>query len=662
MPAVGFTEPWSARAGDRVFLHLSCIDARPTVRVVRLDRPDRPPTDWPVERSADVGVRSLEQGSFVALPPVSGDVAVRLELRLTRNEGERTLVFGPGFTLLLGADGHPILAATGDPIVGSTPVPRETWCALSVARDGGAVRVSIGRLDADALVFDARAVATQGGNEWRIGAPRDDARPTLNARIGRITLEAEGTRRLYAFPSRGVPRFLAPVGEPDGPRLAIVNRPTFACTSARWDGSTFDPRVAPERYDAVHLHEDDTDALPWPATHAVATPVDARSGVYAFEVETVRGIERMPFFLRPARPSAPLAVLIPTATYLAYADERLPQALFPWACDDRGHRFAQDNGLLSAYDTHADGSGVSLVDVRRPRATLRDDYLYPLCGAPHLLPVDLRLLHFCAEQGIAVDLLTDHDLHAEGKAALAPYAGLVTGSHPEYWSIEMEDALRGFLGDGGNLAYLGGNGFDHVVAFEGGLMELRRTTTPSHRTWDMRPGEGHLALTGEPGGPLRMRGRGEHTLVGVGLTLMGFGPALPFTRTPRSREPDVAWLFEGVSGDTFGHEGVVLGGAAGYEVDCTNARLGTPPETIVVAVAEGFGEDFIGDAALWFEGGEAERAASRRAEMTLRTTEAGGIVFTASSVAWCGALPVDAPQTDVGRITRTLLERIARRP
>src|SRR3546814_16779300 len=95
-------------------------------------------------------------------------------------------------------------------------------------------------------------------------------------------------------------------------------------------------------------------------------------------------------------------------------------------------------------------------------------------------------------------------------------------------------------------------------------------------------------------------------LVGVGLTLMGFCPSRPFRRTAESRRPEVAWLFDGVEGEVFGTEGIVLGAAAGYEVDCTNARLGTPPETVVIATAAGFGPDSIGDAGMRLEAGAAE--------------------------------------------------------
>ncbi|RUY33270.1 hypothetical protein EN978_37130, partial [Mesorhizobium sp. M7A.F.Ca.US.001.04.1.1] len=135
--------------------------------------------------------------------------------------------------------------------------------------------------------------------------------------------------------------------------------------------------------------------------------------------------------------------------------------------------------------------------------------------------------------------------------------------------------------------------------------------------------------------------------------------ARSFTRTPESREPSAAWLFDGVTNETFGDEGIVLGGAAGYEVDATDPHLGTSPDTTVIARATGFPDSFVHDATRWYEGGAEERATRRCAEMTLRLLPSGGLIFSASSVAWCGALPTGNAMNDVGRITKNLLTHLA---
>lgn len=647
MGIAGFVVPWSLVAPGVASAHLSG-EATPAARVLRLDRDGMPEVPWTVTQVRPVAVGEVSLGAWVSLTVPRGDFALGCEVLFTRNPDPRPLAcLGP--LVLEVSDAGPLRFAGGAEAA-SAGLPTGRWLRLLFARVGDRVQAEI--LDGEAVITAVSAPAAGRPERLEIGGDPGEARPTLNARLGRIELSWPGGARGWRFPARGP---VSAVAADDGAMLNVHNLPTFAATSPRWNGSSFDPRLTPDHYDAIHLHDDDFGGLDWPATHAVEVPETAAAGVYALEVAG----ERLPFFVRPARPGARLAFLVPTATYLAYADEALPEARFPWACRDRGQAFAAANGFLSPYDLHSDGSGVCLASLRRPRATLRDDYLYPLCGAPHLLPVDLALLRFAAREGIALDILTDHDLDAEGAAALAPYVGLVTGSHPEYWSGAMLGALEAFLGRGGSLAYLGGNGFDTVVAFDGDVMELRRASVPSHRTWDPAPGEGHLSMTGEPGGPWRARGRGELHLTGVGMSLMGFGPSRPFRRTRESHAPEVSWLFDGVEGETFGEAGRVLGGAAGYEVDATNRRLGTPDGARVLAVAEGFGPEFIDDAGRWFLD-EAERARHRRAEMTLRVHPGGGLVFAASSVAWCGALPAPGAANGVGRITANLLRRLAR--
>jgi N,N-dimethylformamidase len=224
-------------------------------------------------------------------------------------------------------------------------------------------------------------------------------------------------------------------------------------------------------------------------------------------------------------------------------------------------------------------------------------------------------------------------------------------------SVEMEVALRRIAGEGGHLLYLGGNGFAATVAFQDDLMELRRGPMEAGRTWDGPVSEQALAITNEPGGYLRNRGRGEFSLVGGAISLMGFERAQPFRRTDESWHPDCAWIFDGVAGDVFGETGTVLGGAAGYEVDATDPHLGTHPDTIVLARAETFPPGYVHDPTRWHAGGEAEARSRRVAEMTLRRLPNGGMIFSASSVAWCGALPSPGEMNDVGRITLNLLSR-----
>lgn len=665
MAVAGYTTPWMEKPGGQVSLHLSTAGPVGDVTIQRLDTSAPSETGWPIVQQATPRRQSLKQGSFLRIDASEldqlGDVAsVAFELFLTRNGGPRTILEMEPFRLNL-VDGVVSLECESR-LLYSASVPERTWLSVKLAELDGHVALRIRGHDALSPFNVSEKLDEcawhQRSGDILFGVDGSESQQTLNAKFAAVSIQGEKLTADWTFPTL-LPAGPIPSNSTPTLSLETINQPAFCVTSRRWDGSSFEPRLVPSHYDAVHCHEDDMGALDWPASYLVTVPANANPGVYAFDVECDGGREQIVFFVSTEWRTAPLLFVLPTATYLAYADEFLPPHLYEWKCEDRGQRFAVDNNLRSLYDYHADMSGVSITSYKKPKATLRDDYRYPLCGCPHNLPVDLRFLRFCRNNGIDLDVITDHDLHERGAAFLQGYRAVVTGSHPEYMTIEAVDALQAFVAGGGSLAYLGGNGFAGAVAFRDDLMELRRSPLEAVRTWDGPIAEQTLSITNQPGGPLRARGRGEFSLIGGAISLMGFAGALPFTRTPESYEPDLAWLFDGVESETFGESGTVLGGAAGYEVDATDPHLGTSPDVKIVARASGFPEDFVHDPSRWYVGGDTEASSRRCAEMTVRYLEAGGLIFSAGSVAWCGALPDSGAMNDVGRITLNLLRRLS---
>ena len=202
---------------------------------------------------------------------------------------------------------------------------------------------------------------------------------------------------------------------------------------ANWSGaSTTSP--PPDEYGAIHFHDDDLEDAGWEADATVELPADLEPGVYAARLTTQGATDDVPFIVTsPLRPSgAKVALLLPTLTYLAYGSEHeilsnpfsyrsftgrdASEAPLGW----RDH-LAVDLGLVSLYDVHRDGSSPVYASARRPLLNLRADYTWPLLEGPHGLAVDLALMAWLDERGIAFDLLCDHDLHAHGRAALDPY-------------------------------------------------------------------------------------------------------------------------------------------------------------------------------------------------------------------------------------------------
>ena len=445
-------------------------------------------------------------------------------------------------------------------------------------------------------------------------------------------------------------------------------------TGQAWGGDEVDFRRAPAHYAAIHFHEDDLEDAGWRPTARMALPGDLASGVYAVRVVSAGAEERIPLFVMPPRDAAKQAIafLAPTFTYQAYGNASLGERI-----DYRGSGLtsreitpgARDAQLAghpvlrgSLYDVHRDGSGRFHSSLRRPILNFRPDYVSPIQQAPRHLGADLYLTGWLARRGHRFDVLTDHAIDAEG-SLLDGYRVLVTGTHPEYWSGRMLDALEAFIAGGGRVMYLGGNGFYWVTAQDPArphVIECRRGYA-GLRTWTSEPGEVHLAATGEMGGLWRHRGRAPNRLVGIGMASQGWDERAPgFRRSAASHAPDCAWVFAGVPGETFGEDGLVMGGASGDEVDRYDAALGSPRDARVLATSMPHSTYYkiaVEDVPMVVEGLGGDRDDRVRSDVVLFERPSGGAVFSVGAISWAGAMAFNDFDNPVERITRNVLDR-----
>ncbi len=448
-----------------------------------------------------------------------------------------------------------------------------------------------------------------------------------------------------------------------GGALELRQLPTRAVTGPAWDGSAHRWTEDPSHFDAVHFHHDDLYDAGWETTAQVTLPEDLQSGIYAFRVRGAAGEDRVPFFVRPAEgaPTADVALLMPTATYMAYANHRMlfeGADFIPTKTHLRPeHAYVRDHPELgrSHYEKHPDSSGVMFSSRHRPVLNLR-----PGADGWNFTP-DTDINAFLEHLEIGHDIVTDEDLHAEGLGAISPYRVLVTGTHPEYWSTAMLDALADWQRGGGRLMYLGGNGFYWRVAFSDawpGAIELRRAED-GVRNWQTGPGESYHAWGGEYGGLWRRQGRAPNEICGIGFAAQGFERATYFVRDLDVGESRAAWILEGVPDERIGTSGLG-GGAAGQEVDRYDVRLGSPAHAVVVASATDFGPDMLRtkeefEGSVWFPTPDP----MVRADIVFYETPAGGAVFSVGSISWFGALARDGFDNDIARITANVVRRFA---
>ena len=456
---------------------------------------------------------------------------------------------------------------------------------------------------------------------------------------------------------------------PHGIHMQGVNRPVRCMTGFNWRGED-SYRLAPDTFGGVHYHDDAMTDCRWDRTFSLTLPDNLKSGIYCLIVEGGGGRDSIPFIVRPKAPKAKLALLLPTFTYLAYANEHLSyeapiaQAITAHTPvlneEDLEYKKLEEFGL-STYDHHSDGAGCCYSSWRRPIITLRPRYRLPAMNFPWALPADLSLIWWLEHAGYDYDLITDHDLHAEGVDCLAPYRTVMNGTHPEYYSEEMMDATEEYLRTGGRVMYLGGNGYYWVTGTREGephCIEVRKLDTGS-RAWQAEPGEGYLACTGQKSGLWRSRGRAPQKIVGLGFTAEGMDESQPFERMPDSFHRRVSWIFDRVGDEEpIGDFGLAAGGAGGIELDRYELGLGTPPHTLLVASTSGHSDNYplVSEEVTYaFPGRGGTQDAQVRGDMVYFTTPQDGACFSVGSIAWSQALPCHGGENNVARIMRNVL-------
>jgi N,N-dimethylformamidase len=257
-------------------------------------------------------------------------------------------------------------------------------------------------------------------------------------------------------------------------------------------------------------------------------------------------------------------------------------------------------------------------------------------------------------------VLTDEDLHAEGVDALRPYRVVITGSHPEYWSRPMIEALQGYLLSAGRLMYLGGNGFYWMTSLgtDRSFIEVRRGNQGT-RAWDSEPGEGIHATTGELGGLWRNLGICPQALVGVGMAAQGWGGGRGYRRLPDSYDARVAPFFDGIGADeTIGDFGFVMCGAVGDEVDRMDRALGTPPHALHLATSQTLPDEYqlvVEEVRNMTPGFGGSLCDAVRSDMVWFDLPGGGEVFSVGSVSWAAALGWRSGDNNVDRLSTNVL-------
>ncbi len=261
----------------------------------------------------------------------------------------------------------------------------------------------------------------------------------------------------------------------------------------------------------------------WPERFSLVIPEDWPSGVYRL-VLSVPGHESAHMVvLRAARPKARIAMVLATGTWCAYNDWGGSNHYQGLTGPD-GRTFAAEVSVLRPW-----ASGF----VRWPKDAPRIPHATPPGGPPRYPHMEYARARgvskkyassgwaaferpfalWCEAEGIALDYLTQHDLHRD-PGCLDVYARALIVGHDEYWTWEMRDALEGWLDRGGQLARFAGNFYWQTrlsddlatqTCFKTRAAAEDPVADPQRRTdhWDhrdtARPATLTLGLTGSAG-------------------------------------------------------------------------------------------------------------------------------------------------------------------
>lgn len=204
----------------------------------------------------------------------------------------------------------------------------------------------------------------------------------------------------------------------------------------------------------------------WPERFSLVIPEDWKSGVYRILLSVPGHDSAHMFVLRAARPQARIAMVLATGTWCAYNDWGGSNH-YQGLTGPEGRLFAPQVSVLRPWargfvEWPADAPRIPYATPprQRPRYPHMDfarargvSKKYASSGwAAFERPFAL----WCEAEGIALDYLTQHDLHRD-PACLNGYARALIVGHDEYWTWEMRDALEGWLDAGGQLARFAGN-------------------------------------------------------------------------------------------------------------------------------------------------------------------------------------------------------------
>ena len=349
-----------------------------------------------------------------------------------------------------------------------------------------------------------------------------------------------------------------------------------------------------------------SDGCDWTTSFSLTVPADWRSGIYDALCSDAGGNQFHIIFIVKA-------AALQRGNVLALASTNTWAAYNAW-------------GGYSKYGPH---TPLDLTFLRpNPATTPIDDGTIN-----HLTRADLWILNWMEDAGYQVDVISDTDLH-NGFVDIASYPALILTSHPEYWSLPMADHLHDYLGNGGSVFYLGGNGMFEQCIFNPDATALT--------FFNGDPSQNRPAAFFRNLNPPRP----ERGVLGVAFRFdNSWGAPTTWNSSPYQVRMANHPLFAGTgltNGSLIGETGLQGnngGGASGWEMDTSNS--GNEPNDGVVVSASVSSDRGAAPANLQLLA-RGTNSPTHAADITYYETGHGGFVFSVGSICFGGSLVQDA--------------------
>ena len=673
---VGYCDPLSALPGDSISFKLGAWNGsgEASAQIVKLISGDDRPhgtglIESPVEELESVAVEHqlLAPGSYGVvedLPSITeGSISLWFYPTLLRAE-RQTILSTQGISIKISESGVYILGDDGDVYL-EVELQIRRWYALSL-EFGASSKLTLtskpeGLGDRNfTLSVEGSGLSASGGSLYLACLNPGDE--TFNGRLQDVVVSSVDRVVMSLDFSQAINSQTIIDASENSLNGTLHQNPTRCVAGVEWDGTVQSYHIDPDHYRAIHFHEDDFTDAGWHESLAWSVPKDLASGQYALKVTLRDSEDYIPFFVRaPKGKRSKLAYLVPTASYLAYANQRMnfggffskptlrhANDAFTYAHEDLGY---------SLYEYHRDQSGVHFSSRLRPILNMK-----PRTGT-WAFNADTHITAWLDAIDQDFDVVTDEDLHVEGIEALEGYQLIITGTHPEYYSTRMRDSLEQWLSNNGRLMYMGGNGFYWRVAFQEdnpAIMEVRRAEDGT-RAWIAEPGEYYHQFNGEYGGMWRRLGKPPNQLVGIGFAAQGFDGGTYYKVQSGALDPRVDFIVNGISDvsqdDTWGSFGNQGGGAAGEEIDRFDLSLGSPAHAVILATSENHRPGMLRVKEEFHMMEPPTNDPKVRADMVFFEVEGGGAVFSTGSISYAGSLAHNDYDNEIAKLTTNVVQR-----